>query len=107
VITGSRRVVSGRKEVAKCVASRRREHVAWSIEAAFPVGRTELVRHCHSTGKAPQHSSGSPPEMADSSQVTGENSGKGLKLVALARLPPVRIGELSYFTRIVLGLRFR
>ena len=73
VITGIRRAVSGSKEVAKGVASRVREHVAWSIEAAFPVVGTELVRHRHFTGEAPQLSSDPLPEAADSSQVGGES----------------------------------
>src|SRR5947209_19013845 len=76
VITGTNRAVSGSKEVAKCVASRSREDVAWSIEAAFPVVETELARHCHFTGEAPQHSRDPLPEVADSSRVMGENQRK-------------------------------
>src|SRR5271165_7323107 len=76
VITGTRRAVSGNREVAKCVAMRSREHVAWSIEAAFPVVGTELVRHCHFTGEAPQLSSDPLAEVADSSRVTGQDQAK-------------------------------
>src|SRR4051812_198263 len=76
VITGIRRAVSGSKEVAKCVAIRSRGHVAWSIEAAFPAVGTELVRHCHFTGEAPQHSSDPLLEVADSGRVMGENQRK-------------------------------
>src|SRR4051812_14250981 len=79
VIAGTKRVVSGSKEVAKCVAGRSREDVAWSIEAAFPVVGTELVRHCHFTGKAPQPSSGPLPEAADSSRVKDENQRKSVE----------------------------
>src|SRR5947208_12084735 len=43
VITGIRRAVNGSKEVAKCVAVRRRQDVAWSIEAAFPVVGQSLL----------------------------------------------------------------
>jgi hypothetical protein len=76
VITGIRRAVSGSREVAKCVAVKSREHVAWSIEAAFPVVGTERVRHCHFTGEAPRPSSDPLAEAADSSRVMGENPWK-------------------------------
>src|SRR5437016_13644249 len=42
-ITGTRRTVKGNKDVAKWVAKSSREHVAWSIEASFLVGRRSLV----------------------------------------------------------------
>src|SRR5436305_1891779 len=38
--------------------------------------RTELVRHCHFTGKAPQPSSGPLHEAADSSRVMDDNQTK-------------------------------
>src|SRR5215470_743877 len=75
-MSGTKRTVKGNKEVAKCVAKSWREHVAWSIEAAFPVVGTELVIHCHFTGKAPHLTSDHPPVAADSSRVVGENPGK-------------------------------
>src|SRR5947209_8293111 len=90
VTTGIRRAVSGSKEVAKCVAVRRREHVAWSIEAAFPVAATELVRHCHFTGEAPHHSSDPRPETADSGRVTGENPGKKAEIPGTSATAPYR-----------------
>src|SRR5215469_605296 len=92
VISGIRRAVSGSKEVAKCVAVRSREHVAWSIEAAFPLAGTELVRHCHFTGEAPHHSSDPLAEAADSGRVTGENPGKK---DTVARKPGDEITPLS------------
>jgi hypothetical protein len=82
-------VVSGSKEVAKCVASRSREDVAWSIEAAFPVVGTELVRHCHFTGEAPQHSSDPPPEAADSSRVMDENQTKRAETHGIGGIAPL------------------
>src|SRR6516165_7893403 len=88
VITGSRRAVSGSKEVAKCVAVRSREHVAWSIEAAFPVVGTELVRHCHFTGEAPHPSSDPLPEAADSGRVTRENPGKKAEIPGTGATAP-------------------
>src|SRR5271154_4961611 len=88
-ITGTNRAVSGSKEVAKCVASRSREDIAWSIEAAFPVVGTELVRHCHFTGEAPQHSSDPPPEAADSSRVRDENQRKSAENPGTRAIAPV------------------
>src|ERR1700757_1792003 len=89
-ISGINRAVRGRKEVAKCVAVRSREHVAWSIEAAFPVAGTELVRHCHFTGEAPQLSSDPPPEAADSGRGMGENPGKRAESRGTGAIAPPR-----------------
>src|SRR5947209_19416146 len=88
VITGTDRAVSGSKEVAKCVASRSREDVAWSIEAAFPVVETELVRHCHFTGEAPQLSSDPLAKVADSSRVMGENPRKRTETRGIGAIAP-------------------
>src|SRR5262245_59160995 len=88
VITGSRRAVSGSKEVAKGVAVRSREHVAWSIEAAFPVVETELVRRCHFTGEAPRLSSDPLAEAADSGRVTGENPAKRAEIAGTGATAP-------------------
>src|SRR3954452_18218822 len=89
VITGIRRAVSGSKEVAKCVAIRSRGHVAWSIEAAFPAVGTELVRHCHFTGEAPQHSSDPLLEVADSGRVMGENQRKRAETRGTGAIAPL------------------
>src|SRR5436190_11849976 len=88
VIAGIRRAVSGSKEVAKCVAIRSRQHVAWSIEVAFPAVGTELVRHCHFTGEAPQHSSDPLLEVADSGRVMGENQRKRAEIRGTGAIAP-------------------
>ena len=48
---------------------------------AFPGVGTELVRHCHFTGKAPEHSSDPLRQVANLCRVMGQTRGKGLKLV--------------------------
>jgi hypothetical protein len=50
--------------------------------------RTELVRHCHFTGKAPPPSSGPLPEAADSSLVTDENQTKRVKTHGTGAIAP-------------------
>ena len=100
VITGTRRAVNGSKDVAKCVASRSREDVAWSIEAAFPVVGTERVRHCHFTGEAPQRSRDPPPEVADSSRVKDENQRKSAENPGTRAIAPsVPVASPSSATR--------
>src|SRR3954447_1066984 len=93
VITGIRRAVSGSREVAKCVVIRSREHVAWSIEVAFPAVGTELVRHCHFTGEAPQYSSAPLLEVADSGRVTDENQRKRAETRGTGAIAPNRKSE--------------
>src|SRR5262249_54532070 len=89
-MSGTKRTVKGNKEVAKCVAKSWREHVAWSIEAAFPVVGTELVIHGHFTGEAPHLTSDHPPEAADSSRVVGENPGKRARTRGTDAIAPPR-----------------
>src|SRR4051794_6699945 len=52
--------------------------------------RTELVRHCHFTGKAPQPSSGPLPEAADSSRVMDENQTKRAETHGTGAIAPGR-----------------
>ena len=68
-----------------------RQDVAWSIEAAFPVVGTELVRHCHFTGEAPRNSSGPLPEVADSSRVMDENQRKRAETPGTGAIAPLWI----------------
>src|SRR3954453_16739617 len=95
VITGIRRAVSGSKEVAKCVAIRSRGQEAWSIEAPFPAVGTKLVRHCHFTGEAPQHSSDPLLEVADSGRVMGENQRKRAGTRGTGAIAPFLSGNPS------------
>src|SRR5262249_19741274 len=89
VRSGAKRTVKGNKEVAKCVAKSSREHVAWSIEVAFPVEATDLVRHCHSTGEAPRLSSDHPRKVvADSGRVVGEKPGKRAETLGTSAIAP-------------------
>ena len=58
---------------------------------------TELVRHCHFTGEAPQLSSDPLPKAADSSQVTGKNPGKTAETRGTGAIAPTYINIAGTF----------